>query len=108
MLIDMVNVKYLSSMGLGVIISLMNKSKAGGSDLFLYDTQVSVKQVLRISRLDFLELKPEAVNASNPFYAYILDEEPKRRKLRESREEEKKKQEVEPASKRKLTEEKTR
>ena len=94
-LIDMGSVKYLSSMGLGAIISLMHKAKELGTSFALYDTQVPVKRVLQISRLDFLELNPENLKSSDTFGEYILSEEPQRKKLRESRETEKNKREAE-------------
>ncbi len=94
LLLDMTNVKYLSSMGLGAIISLMHKSKTNNANLFLYDTQTPVKRVLQIARLDFLEIKPDAVDASNPFSHYISEEEPRREKIRQAREAERKKQEA--------------
>ena len=96
LLIDMVQVKYLSSMGLGAIISLMHKTKELGISLALYDTQVPVKRVLQIARLDFLEMDPANLKTSGPFNEYIINQEPHRQKLRESRVAEKNKRESTP------------
>lgn len=101
LLIDMVQVKYLSSMGLGAIISLMHKTKELGASLALYDTQVPVKRVLQIARLDFLEIDPQKIITSGPFDDYVLGQEPQRQKLREAREAEKNKREEELAKRKK-------
>ena len=100
LLLDMVDVKYLSSMGLGAIISLMHKAKGQGSKLALYDTQASVKRVLQIARLDFLELDPGSLKEDAvPFAEYISHQEPERKRLRESREVERNKRDAELARK---------
>lgn len=91
LLIDMGQVKYISSVGLGKLIELMKKSSAAGSSFALYDTQLPVKRVLEISKLDFIELKPSNLATDHPFNGYIQSEEPKRalekqKKLKEKEE----------------------
>lgn len=94
-LLDLGHVKYISSMGLGVIIALMKKSKELNAYFAVYDPQISVKRVFEISKLDFLEVKASSLSETNPFSDYIHKEEPKREALRKSQEESLKKREAE-------------
>lgn len=81
-LIDLVNVKYISSVGLGVLITLMKKLQEKKCAFGIYDPQLSVRRVLEISRLDFLEIKAEGLDPANPFFSYLQAEEPKRQAKR--------------------------
>jgi anti-anti-sigma factor len=97
LLLDMAGVKYISSIGLSAIIQLMKRSKDKGATLALYDPQIPVKRVLEISKLDFLQLGMNNLEASSPFAEYIRSQEPNRQKIRESREKEKLSKEIESA-----------
>lgn len=97
LLLDMFGVKYISSVGLSAIIQLMKRSKEKGASLALYDPQLAVKRVLEISKLDFLRVGPDNLQASDPFADYIRAEEPQRRKIREEREKERLTREIESA-----------
>lgn len=94
-LLDMAGVKYISSIGLSAIIQLMKRSKDKGALLALYDPQIPVKRVLEISKLDFLQLGANNLEASSPFADYIRTQEPQRQKIREAREKEKLSKEIE-------------
>ena len=83
LLLDMADVKYISSMGLGALIPLLKKSKENGSALALYDTQLAVTRVLEISKLDFLLARPDNLPDSHPFSEYVRSQEPERQKRRE-------------------------
>ena len=99
LLLDMAGVKYISSVGLSAIIQLIKHSREIGATLALYDSQLAVKRVLEISKLDILQIKPEDIDASNPFFEYISAQEPKRRKERLERENERLKKESQPQPK---------
>ena len=79
-LLDMAQVKYISSVGLGTLISFVKRSKEKNMTFALYDTQLPVQRVLEISRLDFLLVKPESLEAENPFAEYIRSQEIERKK----------------------------
>jgi anti-sigma B factor antagonist len=85
LLLDMAEVRYISSMGLGTLIEIMKKSTARGSSFHVYDPQLPVKRVLEISKLDFVQLKPENLAPDQPFAQYIRAEEPKRAQMREKK-----------------------
>lgn len=90
-LLDMVEVKYLSSVGLSSIIQLMKKCKDKNIALALYDPQTPVQRVLEISRLTILELKLAQTEPTHPFYDYLHATEPGRQEKRLEREKAKQK-----------------
>ena len=83
LLLDMAGVKYISSMGLGALLSLLKKFEKSGFLFALYDTSLPVRRVLEISKLDFLLIHAERVDKSHPFSEYIDTHEPDRKKRRE-------------------------
>jgi anti-anti-sigma factor len=74
-LLDMAGVKYLSSVGLGALIGFKKLSGEKSGTFGLYDIQRSVKRVLEISRLDFMELRPEQLDPASPFADYVRAQE---------------------------------
>ena len=95
LLLDLGKIKYISSVGLGAIITLMKKTKENNAYFAVYDPQISVRRVFEISKLDFLEVKESDLSETNPFCDYIRSEEPKREAVRKAREESRKKREEE-------------
>ena len=79
-LLDMSGVKYISSIGLGVLIQLLKKSQQTKSSFALYDPQLAVRRVLEISKLDFLLVKPEDAATHGPFSDYVQNKEAQRPK----------------------------
>ena len=85
-LLDMAGVKYLSSMGLGTLITFLKQSKEKNGSFSLYDMQRPVQRVLEISHLDFLMLRPEQLEPDHPFAAYIQSQESVREPQRKAAE----------------------
>ncbi len=75
LLLDMSGVKYISSIGLGALISLLRKSKQDGSEFGVYNPQLAVRRVLEISKLDFLLVKTEGLDPQGPFTNYVQKKE---------------------------------
>ncbi len=93
LLLDMAGVGYISSVGLGKLIELMKMLHQRGSSFSIYDTQLPVKRVLQISKLDFIELSPATLPPEHPFSHYIQSEEPRRAEVRLKKQKEKEKAE---------------
>lgn len=70
-LIHMGGVKYLSSIGLGLIIDLKKRVESYGGTLFVFEPQLAVKRVLEIVKLESWELTLENADAQNPFLDYV-------------------------------------
>jgi anti-anti-sigma factor len=85
LLVDMFDVDYLSSAGLSVMIQIMKDSKIHGRFFGLFDLQPGVRRVLEIAKLDMLEIKPQGLNAKNPFFDYIREKDAERQELRKKR-----------------------
>jgi len=77
-LLQMKGVKYLSSTGLSVLFELKKKQDERKGALGLYDSQLSVKRVLEIVRLQDWELSLDNVDKNHPFYDYIAGEDAKK------------------------------
>lgn len=83
-LFDIAEVPYISSLGLGLILELLKKTKEKNAAFLLYDPQISVRKVLEISKLDFLIAHPAKIGPEHPFHSFLSSEEPKRQIRRES------------------------
>ena len=85
-LLDMQEIKYISSLGLSALIALMKIAEGKKLIFSIYDTQLPVKRVLQIAHLDFLEVDPQKLQSSHPFFSYISSQEPQRLEIRKKRE----------------------
>lgn len=64
MLLDLTEVKYVPSMGLGTLVMLNRKLKDGGQRFLLVGVQPDVRNVLSLTRLDQLfEMHPDRAAA---------------------------------------------
>ena len=96
LLVDMAEVPYISSLGLGALIELQKMAGKKDCSFALYDPQISVRRVFEISKLDFLLVRPDSA-ARQAFASYFSIEEPLRQKKRQAweAEHEKKSKEIE-------------
>lgn len=83
-LLDMADVKYISSVGLGALIGFLKTSRQKQVTFALYDTQLPVRRVLEISKMDFLLMNAETMEPLNPFADYIRQQESERRSSRQT------------------------
>lgn len=83
LLLNMKEVKYLSSSGIGVMLVIHKKIKELNGTFGIYDPTLSVQRVLEIVKWDFLNFLPDQIDSSHPFYSYIQAEELKKAKEKE-------------------------
>ena len=83
-LLDMAGVKYISSVGLGALIGFLKTSRQKNLTFALYDTQLPVRRVLEISKMDFLLMDVETMEPLNPFADYIRKQEQQRKPARQA------------------------
>ncbi len=50
--VDMSNLQYIDSTGVGIIVGAMKKLRNGGKDIFLQNPRDNVKKIFRITGLD--------------------------------------------------------
>jgi anti-sigma B factor antagonist len=65
MVIDLEKVRYISSSGLGLLISLLTKMKNAGGELFLTAPSEHVKKLLLITKLNGIFTVVESVKELN-------------------------------------------
>lgn len=82
LLVDMGEVAYMSSMGLGAILSVHAGCRKTETSLMLYDVRPAVQRVFEVSKLNFSILDPTRLEDDSPFQGYILSQEPEREKRR--------------------------
>ena len=63
--IDLEKVRYISSSGLGLLITLLTKMKNAGGELFLTDPSEHVKKLLLITKLNGIFTVVESVKELN-------------------------------------------
>lgn len=50
--LDMSSLEYIDSTGIGVIVGVMKKLKAGGKDIYILNARDNVKKIFKITGLD--------------------------------------------------------
>lgn len=84
-LVDLFGVRYLSSAGLGALLSLMKTAKERGGRFAVYDPSLSVRRVLEISKLGFLDVKNQALEPGSPFAEHVRQMDEQRAEARQKR-----------------------
>ena len=82
LLVDMGEVAYMSSIGLGALISVRAECGKSETNLMLYDVRPAVQRVFEVSKLSFPILDPARLEGDSPFGEYIRSQEPEREKRR--------------------------
>ena len=75
LLLEMTEVKYISSSGLGVFFEVRKKLEKDGGVFGLYNPQLSVHRVLEIVKSEDLALTQETTEPKNPFFDYVRNRE---------------------------------
>ena len=96
LLVDMAGVDYISSLGLSSIIHLIKTSKEHEANFVLYNSQESIQKVLELSKLDFVQINPDSLDPTHPFFDYLqaqTDSQALKKKEDEKREKKRKRYE---------------
>ncbi len=83
LLIEMTEVKYISSSGLGVFFEIQKKLGKEGGSFALYNPQLSVHRVLEIVKSEDLAMTMDNLDPESPFFDYVRSKELEKAKQQE-------------------------